>query len=82
MLEDTGRAIRRVMMGATLPLTLPWLMIRMVPVTTPDMPSVITKGEIFRKVMPAPLSRPISPPTASETSSAGSTIPSCPLTIT
>ena len=36
------------------------------PVTTPDMPSVITNGEIFRKVMPAPLKKPIKAPTTSE----------------
>ena len=54
----------------------------MAPVTTPDMPSVMTKGEIFKKVMPAPLRKPMTAPTSNATSKAGSTLLSAPLTIT
>ena len=48
-LGERGRAISRVMMGATFPLTLPWLAMIIAPVTTPDIPSVITNGEIFKE---------------------------------
>ena len=78
----SGRAITLVMIGETAPLTLPCWTIRIMPVTTPDMPSVITSGEIFRKEIPVPLTSPIAAPTRIAANNAGSTRPSFPLTNT
>ena len=43
------------------------------------MPSVITSGEILKKVTPTPFTKPIAAPTSRATASAGSTISSRPL---
>ena len=80
-LGESGRAIRRVMIGATLPVTLPCVITMIAPVTTPAMPRVITNGEILRNVIPTPLIKPTNAPTRRTTNNAGKTLASAPLTM-
>ena len=81
MPRNTGRAINCVIAGATDPLTLPCVMTRIMPLTRPAMPSVMTSGEILRKVIPAPFRKPIAAPTINTANKAGSTFSFLPFTI-
>ena len=67
-----GLVTRPVRAGAAPPSTLPPVMTRIRPCTTPVMPSVITSGGIPRSVIPSPFVAPIRSPTPSAMASASS----------